>query len=58
MGSSSEEENSNPIAAIFYLQLAEFMSEEKDYYNLRLAETFARMQALNYSTKKYKKVPF
>ena len=57
MGSSSDEESNNSIAAIFYIQLAEFMSEEKDYYNLRLAETFARMQALNYSTKKYKKVP-
>ena len=56
MGSSSDEENSNSIAAIFYIQLAEFMSEEKDYFNLRLAETFARMQAFNYSTKKYKKV--
>ena len=57
MGSSSDEESSNSIAAIFYIQLAEFMSKEKDYYNLRLAETFARMQAFNYSTKKYKKVP-
>ena len=57
MGSSSDEENSNSIAAIFYIQLAEFMSEEKDYYNVRLAETFAQMQALNYSTKKYNKVP-
>jgi len=57
MGSSSDEENSNSIAAIFYIQLAEFMSEEKDYYNLRLAETFARMQAHKYSTNKYKKVP-
>ena len=57
MGSADANKNSNSIASIFYVQLAEFMSEEKDYYNVRLAETFTRMQAFKYSIKKYQKIP-
>ena len=57
MGGANDEKNQNVIASIFYIQLAEFMSGKKDYYNVRLAETFAGAQAFNYSIRKYKKVP-
>jgi Flp pilus assembly protein TadD len=56
MGSASSEKTSNRIASIFYIQLAAFIAEEKDYYNVRLGEIFARMQALNYSIEKYQKI--
>jgi Flp pilus assembly protein TadD len=57
MGSAGDEKTRNLTASVFYIQLAEFMSGQKDYYNLRLAEMFARMQAFSYSIKKYKKIP-
>ena len=57
MGSTGDEKTSTSIASIFYVQLAEFMSVEKDYYNLRLAELFSQMQAFSYSIKTYKKIP-
>ena len=56
MGNTGDEKKNNLIASIFYIQLAEFMSAEKDYYNLRLAEIFTQMQAFRNSIKKYEKI--
>ena len=57
MGSTGDAKTSTSMASIFYIQLAEFMSVEKDYYNLRLAELFSQMQAFKYSIKTYEKIP-
>ena len=57
MSKAGDEKNRNLTSSIFYLQLAEFISEGKDYYNVRLAETFSRMKAHGNSRKKYQKIP-
>ncbi len=56
MGNSGDQIKTNPIAASFYIQLAEFLSGNKDFYSLRLAEVFADISAFSYSTKKFGKV--
>ena len=56
MGSAGVENNRNSIASIFYIQLAAFMSDKKDYYNLQLADVFSQMQARSYSIAKYREV--
>ena len=56
MGSNAATNDKNPLASGFYIQLAEFIANDRDYYNIRLAEIFLRMQALSYSEKKYNKI--
>ena len=56
MGSTNDSSKTNPIISSFYIQLAEFLSKDKDYYNIRLAETFADIQAFNYSMDRFNRV--
>ncbi len=53
MGNTGEKIKKSPIASIFYIQLAELLTANKDYYNIRLAEIFADMKAFQYSIKKF-----
>ena len=56
MGSTNDSIKTNPIVSSFYIQLAEFLSKDKDYYNIRLAEIFADIQAFYYSMERFDKV--
>ena len=56
MGNTNDQIKTNPIAASFYIRLAEFLSVRKDFYSLRVAEIFADMGAFTYSTEKFDKV--
>ena len=56
IGNMADTKKKNPIASTFYIQLAESISSEKDYYNIRLAEIFAEMQVFNFSIEKYNKI--
>ncbi len=56
MGNTSGDEQNNQIVSNFYIQLAEFLSDQKDYYNLRLAESLLNMRAFSYAIEKFKRV--
>ncbi|MDG2473693.1 MAG: tetratricopeptide repeat protein [Paracoccaceae bacterium] len=56
MGSTSANAKKNPRSSGFYIQLAELLSSDKDYYNMRLGEIFRDMRTFNYSIEKFNKV--
>ncbi len=56
MGSSGDKTVNKSLSAMFYIQLAEFLATDKDYYTIKLARIFADLDAFDYSIAKLESV--
>ena len=57
MGGLGDEEEKNYLAPAFYTQLAKYVAKHNDFYTLRVAEIFSRLDVNNSAIENFSKVP-